>query len=200
MAFMQNRLGPMEAGRRAFQLMADGIKFIQKEDIIPAKGADRWVFSLAPGVVLVALPVDDRGDPAVARRLGAREALDVGIFFALAVVLGVGGRRPDGRRGLVASKFSLIGGLRGAAQLIAYEIPLFLAAAAIVLQAGDDVAGGDRRGTGGLHDLRPARALRGGPQERSASSCFFLTPPSPSSTGRPSTCRSPTPRSSPGRT
>ena len=51
---MQHRLGPMEAGRFHgwAQLIADGVKFIQKEDIIP-KAADRWVFSLAPAVVLV---------------------------------------------------------------------------------------------------------------------------------------------------
>ena len=48
MAFMQNRLGPMEAGPfGALQLVADGIKFIQKEDIIPA-AADKRVFSAAP--------------------------------------------------------------------------------------------------------------------------------------------------------
>jgi NADH-quinone oxidoreductase subunit H len=133
MAFMQDRLGPMEAGPYGtLQLVADGIKFIQKEDIIPAD-ADRRVFAAAPGVVLiptllmiVVIPLSPGG---------FAEALDVGIFFALAVssvsVVGV-----MMAAWASASKYSLIGGIREAAQLIAYEIPLFLAAAAVVMQAG----------------------------------------------------------------
>jgi NADH-quinone oxidoreductase subunit H len=134
MAHMQSRMGPMEAG--AFhgwaQLIADGAKFIQKEDIIPTS-ADKWVFAIAPGVallptlfVLIVVPLG----PGV-----WAENLDAGIFFALAVssvgVLGI-------LMGAWASanKFSLMGGLRAAAQMIAYELPLVLAAAGVVLQAG----------------------------------------------------------------
>src|ERR1051326_6713710 len=53
LAHMQSRLGPMEAGKFHgwAQLMADGVKVIQKEDVIPA-AADRAVFSIAPGVAL----------------------------------------------------------------------------------------------------------------------------------------------------
>ncbi len=133
MAFMQDRLGPMHAGPfGSLQLVADGIKFIQKEDIIPA-AADRKVFAAAPGVVLiptlimiVVLPLSPGG---------FAEAFDVGIFLALAVssvsVVGV-----MMAAWASASKYSLIGGIREAAQLIAYEIPLFIAAAAVVMQAG----------------------------------------------------------------
>ena len=54
LAHMQARLGPMEAGRFHgwAQLIADGVKFVQKEDVIPA-AADSWVFTLAPGIVMI---------------------------------------------------------------------------------------------------------------------------------------------------
>jgi NADH-quinone oxidoreductase subunit H len=134
---MQARLGPMEAGigpikHGVGQLVADGAKFIQKEDIIPA-AADRWVFALAPGVALV---------PALAVLVVVPfgpgvwiENLDAGIFFALAASgVSVIGLLMAGWAS--ANKFSLMGGLRAAAQLIAYELPLVLAAAAVALQAG----------------------------------------------------------------
>src|SRR5215207_879471 len=54
MAHMQSRLGPMDPGgfHGWFQLVGDGIKFIQKEDIIPAK-SDRRIFAIAPAVVVI---------------------------------------------------------------------------------------------------------------------------------------------------
>jgi NADH-quinone oxidoreductase subunit H len=137
LAHMQDRLGPMEAGigpikHGVGQLVADAAKFIQKEDIIPA-AADKWVFSIAPGVALipaiVVLTVVPLGPGLWA------ENLDIGVFFALAMssvsVIGI----------LMASwasanKYSLMGGIRAAAQLIAYELPLVLGAAGVVLQAG----------------------------------------------------------------
>jgi NADH-quinone oxidoreductase subunit H len=131
---MQARLGPMEAGRFHgwAQLVADGVKFIQKEDVIPA-AADRNVFSLAPAVamipyiaILVVLPISDSW---------FAENLDVGIFFVLAMSsVSVIGVMMAGWSS--ANKFSLIGALRAAAQLIAYELPLVIAAAAVVMQAG----------------------------------------------------------------
>ena len=134
LAHMQARLGPMEAGRFHgwAQLVADGVKFIQKEDVVPA-AADRNVFSLAPAVamipyivILVVLPL---GNTVFA------ENLDVGIFFVLAMSsVSVIGIMMAGWSS--ANKFSLIGALRAAAQLIAYELPLVIAAAAIVMQAG----------------------------------------------------------------
>jgi NADH-quinone oxidoreductase subunit H len=134
LAHMQHRLGPMEAGKFHgwAQLIADGVKFIQKESIIPA-AADRWVFTLAPAVVMIPyiliFTVVPFGNDIFA------ENLDVGIFFVLAVTsLSVIGVLMAGWSS--ANKFSLIGALRAAAQLIAYELPLILSAAAVVMQAG----------------------------------------------------------------
>jgi NADH-quinone oxidoreductase subunit H len=134
LAHMQHRLGPWYAGGRHgwAQLIADGVKFIQKEDVIPA-AADRWVFSLAPAVVMVPyivlFVIVPFGNDIFA------ENLDVGIFFALAITsVSVIGVLMAGWAS--ANKFSLIGALRAAAQLIAYELPLILAAVAVVMQAG----------------------------------------------------------------
>jgi NADH-quinone oxidoreductase subunit H len=133
MSHMQSRLGPMEAGPHGtLQLLADGVKFLQKEDIFPAR-ADRWVFAMAPIVVLVStfmLWVVLPGGPDL-----VVEDLDVGIFFALAVSsLSVIGVLMAGWAS--ANKYSLIGGLRAAGQLIAYELPLVLAVFGVVIQAG----------------------------------------------------------------
>jgi NADH-quinone oxidoreductase subunit H len=134
LAHMQSRLGPMYAGRFHgwAQLMADGVKFVQKEDVIP-EAADRWVFSLAPAVALipyivlfVVIPFSDQIFIL---------NLDVGIFFVMAITsVTVIGVLMAGWAS--ANKFSLIGALRAAAQLIAYELPLVLGAAAVVMQAG----------------------------------------------------------------
>jgi len=134
MAHMQSRLGPMYAGgfHGWAQLVADGVKFAQKEDVVPA-AADRTVFKLAPAValipylvVLVAIPV---GPDWVGHDL------DAGLFFVLAVMgIGVLGSLMAGWAS--ANKFSLLGGLRSAAQLMAYELPFILAAASVAMAAG----------------------------------------------------------------
>jgi NADH-quinone oxidoreductase subunit H len=134
LAHMQARLGPMYAGRFHgwAQLIADGVKFIQKEDIVPA-AADPWVFTMAPAVVLVPYIVTVVVIPFSPDIFALN--LDVGIFFVLAISsVGVIGTLMAGWAS--ANKFSLIGALRAAAQLIAYELPLVLAAAAVVMQAG----------------------------------------------------------------
>ena len=134
LAHMQSRLGPMYAGRFHgwAQLLADGVKFIQKEDVIPA-AADPWVYTMAPGVVLVPYIVTIVVIPFSPTVFALN--LDVGIFFVLAMSsVGVIGTLMAGWAS--ANKFSLIGALRAAAQLIAYELPLVLAASSIVMQAG----------------------------------------------------------------
>jgi NADH-quinone oxidoreductase subunit H len=135
MAHMQGRLGPMYAG--AFhgwaQLIADGVKFVQKEDIAP-RGADRLVFRLAPAVallpyllVLLVIPLGPGG------LVG--QHLDIGLFLVLAVLA-------VPVVGLImaawssANKYSLLGGVRGGAQLLGYELPFVLAAASVAMAAG----------------------------------------------------------------
>ncbi|CAG6391408.1 NADH-quinone oxidoreductase subunit NuoH [Streptomyces cocklensis] len=135
MAHMQGRLGPMYAGgfHGWAQLVADGVKFAQKEDIVPAD-ADRRVFQLAPAVallpyllVLIVIPVGPDGF--------VGQTVDAGLIFVLAVMgVGVLGSLMAGWAS--ANKFSLLGGLRTAAQLMAYELPMLLTAASVAMAAG----------------------------------------------------------------
>ncbi len=133
MSFMQSRLGPMEAGPYgSMQLFAEVGKWLQKEDTAPA-AADHTIFKLAPLIVLLSTFLLVAAVP-----FGPDVWLtnfEVGIFYALAVssisVLGI----------LIAgwssaNKYSLLGGLRAAGQLIAYELPLVLAVIGVVIQAG----------------------------------------------------------------
>jgi NADH-quinone oxidoreductase subunit H len=133
-AHMQSRIGPYFAGGRFgwAQPLADGAKFIQKEDLIPA-AADNSVYRLAPYVVLagtfatfVIIPF---GPDLVAADL------DLGVFYLLAVssITTIGVLMAGWSSG---NKYSLIGGLRAGAQLIAYELPIVLAVVAVVVQAG----------------------------------------------------------------
>ena len=133
MSFMQSRLGPMEAGPfGSLQLFAEVGKWLQKEDIYPER-ADKFIFKLAPLIVLAStfllVAVVPFGPDAWFTNFEA------GIFYALAVssvsVLGI----------LIAgwasaNKYSLLGGLRAAGQLIAYELPMVLAVIGVVIQAG----------------------------------------------------------------
>lgn len=135
MAHMQSRVGPMYAGgfHGWAQLVADGVKFVQKEDVHP-HGSDRTVFRLAPIValfpyliVILTIPLGPNG--LVAQRL------DIGLFLVLAV-LGIGVVAVLMSAWASANKYSLLGGLRGAAQLLGYELPLVLAAASVAMAAG----------------------------------------------------------------
>jgi NADH-quinone oxidoreductase subunit H len=133
MSFMQSRLGPMEAGPYgSMQLLAEVGKWMQKEDLAP-ENADVRIFRIAPLIVLVStfllVVIVPFGPDAYFTNFA------VGIFFGLAVssvsVLGI----------LIAgwasaNKYSLLGGLRAAGQLIAYELPLVLATLGVVIQAG----------------------------------------------------------------
>jgi NADH-quinone oxidoreductase subunit H len=133
MSFMQSRLGPMEAGPYgSLQLVAEVGKWLQKEDIQP-ENADKRVFKLAPLVVLVStfllVAVVPFGPDAYFTDFEA------GLFYALAVSsISVLGILMAGWSS--ANKYSLLGGLRAAGQLIAYELPMVLAVVGVVIQAG----------------------------------------------------------------
>jgi NADH-quinone oxidoreductase subunit H len=134
MAHMQGRLGPMYAGgfHGWAQLVADGVKFVQKEDITPA-AADRRVFKLAPAVALVPYLVALAAIPIGPGWVAAD--LDSGLLFVLAAsAVGVLGTLMAGWAS--ANKYALLGGLRTAAQLLSYELPIVLAASSVAIAAG----------------------------------------------------------------
>jgi NADH-quinone oxidoreductase subunit H len=134
MSHMQSRLGPMDPGgfHGWYQLVGDGLKFLQKEDIMPSE-SDRKVFALAPAIVVMSTFLVFVVIPAGPRLVVA--PLDVGVFYALAVSsLSVVGVLMAGWAS--ANKYALLGALRAAAQLIAYELPLVLAVVGVVIQAG----------------------------------------------------------------
>jgi NADH-quinone oxidoreductase subunit H len=134
MAHMQGRLGPMYAGgyHGWAQLVADAAKFIQKEDIVP-RAADRWVFKLAPAVALVPYLVALSVIPLSGSLVGA-DAPASALFVLAASAVGIMGLLMAGWSS--ANKYALIGGMRAAAQLLSYELPLVLSVASVALAAG----------------------------------------------------------------
>jgi NADH-quinone oxidoreductase subunit H len=134
MAHMQGRLGPMYAGgfHGWAQLVADGVKFVQKEDVLPT-AADRVIFRLAPAVALVPYMVALAAIPLSPDLVAAD--LNAGLLFVLAASsIAVLGTLMAGWSS--ANKYALLGAMRAAAQLLAYELPLVLAAASVAMAAG----------------------------------------------------------------
>ena len=122
-AFIQDRLGPMEVGYYGIaQTVADLLKLLQKEDIVPAN-ADRNLFKLAPIIIFVSVFTGFAVLPLSPAWSGS--AITSGIFFLLAVVaLDVIGILIAGWSS--NNKYSVLGTMRSAAQIISYEIPLGL--------------------------------------------------------------------------
>ncbi|HET6918656.1 MAG TPA: NADH-quinone oxidoreductase subunit NuoH [Jiangellaceae bacterium] len=134
MAHMQGRVGPMYAGgfHGWAQLIADGVKFAQKEDVLPTR-ADPAIFRLAPAVAMVPYLVALAFIPLAPGWVGVD--VDVGLLVVLAVMgVGVLGSLMGGWAS--GNKYSLLGGLRTAAQLMAYELPFVLTAASVAMAAG----------------------------------------------------------------
>jgi len=133
---MQSRIGPYYAGVRWgwAQLIADGVKFLQKEDIIP-DNADRPVFSLAPVMVMISTVAVFMIIPFGPSGYAIGRNVDMGIFYAMAISsVGTLGALMAGWSS--GNKYSLIGGLRAGGQLIAYELPLVLGVVGVIIQAG----------------------------------------------------------------
>ncbi len=133
-AHMQDRLGPMRTGRWHgwAQPLADVTKLMQKEDIIPV-AADKVLYILAPVLVFVGSYAAYAAIPFSPAYIGAN--INLGMFYIIAVsaivVLGI----------LMAgwasnNKWSLLGAMRTAAQLVSYEIPSSLAVLAVIMVAG----------------------------------------------------------------
>jgi NADH-quinone oxidoreductase subunit H len=141
LAWIQDRVGPNRAGPFGLlQPLADGIKMFTKEDVKPA-GADKWLFYLAPAmaaipaIMIFALipfgaPVTLFGRQVEMQVVDLNVGLLLFIGFSSIAVYGValGGWASN-------SKYSLLGGIRGLAQLISYEIPMGLSLVPVVMLA-----------------------------------------------------------------
>ncbi len=137
-AFIQDRTGPMRVGPWGIlQTLADGVKLLFKEDLIPPYG-DRVLFRIAPYIIVcfslaafVAIPFGaiDLGDE---QYVFIVSNLNIGIFYILAVssviVIGIimAGWASN-------SKWSLLGSLRSAAQMVSYEIPVGLSILSVIM-------------------------------------------------------------------
>jgi NADH-quinone oxidoreductase subunit H len=134
MAHMQGRLGPMYAGgyHGWAQLVADAVKFLQKEDITPT-AADRRVFHIAPGVALAPYLVAFAVIPISSTWVGADVPASA-LFVLAAGAVGILGVLMAGWSS--ANKYALLGGIRAAAQLLSYELPMVLAVSSVALAAG----------------------------------------------------------------
>ncbi|MDP7529728.1 MAG: NADH-quinone oxidoreductase subunit H, partial [Candidatus Marinimicrobia bacterium] len=138
-AFMQDRLGPMgqgvglHAGKWGLlQTVADALKLILKQDIIPAL-ADRKLFILAPFIIFIAPFVAIAAMPFNQHILVAD--FNIGVFFLLAVSsVGVIGIILAGYSS--NNKWSLYGAMRSAAQIISYEIPAALSILTVIMLTG----------------------------------------------------------------
>ena len=141
-AFIQGRLGPNRVGPQGLlQPIADGIKFLMKEDIIP-DGVNKPIYLLAPVIMLIPALMTFAVIPfgsditLFGRQIPLQVAdVNVGILYVLALTsIGVYGIVLAGWSS--NSKYSLLGGLRSAAQLISYELAMGLAVVSIILLSG----------------------------------------------------------------
>lgn len=131
-AFIQDRLGPTETGKFGMlQTLADGIKLVQKELIIPA-AADKILFMMAPAIIFIAVYMGFAALPWAPGMVPT--SLNLGLYYIFAIIsietLGI----------LMAgwgsnNKYSILGAMRSVAQIISYEIPAGFAIISVVMIA-----------------------------------------------------------------
>ncbi len=130
---IQSRLGPMRVGWHGWrQLFADMIKLISKEDITPL-AVDKWVFNIAPFLVLMpcimSFMVIPFGDRLIISDIpiGVLYIVALSAFGVLAVIMAGWGS---------SNKWSLLGAMRSAASLFSYELPMILVIVSVVMLSG----------------------------------------------------------------
>ncbi|HTN44391.1 MAG TPA: NADH-quinone oxidoreductase subunit NuoH [Nitrospiria bacterium] len=143
LGWMQDRMGPMEVGYHGLlQPIADGLKLFFKEDIVPAQ-ANKIIFTLAPILVLVPALIGFAVIPFGRDTISIFGLtfrpfvtdINIGILYILAFAsIGAYGVLLGGWAS--NNKYSLLGGLRSAAQVISYELSLGLAIVGVLLMAG----------------------------------------------------------------
>ena len=132
-AFMQDRIGPNVTGKYGtLQTVADIVKLIQKEMINPA-AVDKWLFLIAPGIIFISVYMGFAALPWAPGLVPSKT--NIGLYYIFAIisieVLGI----------LMAgwgsnNKYSILGAMRSAAQIISYEIPAGFALIAAVIICG----------------------------------------------------------------
>jgi len=141
-AFLQDRIGPDRAGPYGmFQPLADGLKFIMKEEIIP-NVSNKLLFVLGPSIAMltalmagVVIPWGGKLTIGGETYLLQIVDLNIGILYVFAVVsIGVYGIMIGGWAS--NNKFSLLGAIRASAQMISYEIGMGLSIIALIMMTG----------------------------------------------------------------
>lgn len=130
---IQRRIGPNRVGPQGLlQPLADGIKLLVKEDIIP-ESADKWVYWLAPIIVFVPPFVIWVTIPLASdNSILAVNNMHLGLLFVIALtVVSITGLVMAGWGS--ANKYAILGGLRSTAQLISYEIPIIMVAISVLI-------------------------------------------------------------------
>lgn len=142
LARMQDRLGPTRTGPFGLlQPLADGVKLLSKEDIVPAY-ADRFVFLLAPVLSFIIAPLGAMVIPfggsftLAGHRVNLYVSdINIGLLYILALSsIGVYGIILGGYAS--GNRYSLLGGLRSAAQVISYELVLGLSLVGVLMLSG----------------------------------------------------------------
>lgn len=129
LARMQTRIGPNRAGPWGLlQPVADGIKLLFKEELVPKK-ADKILFNLAPIITvipaLILLAVIPMGPDILGMNIGLADGINVGILYIMAIAsIAVYGIVIAGWAS--NNKYALLGGLRATAQMVSYELTLGL--------------------------------------------------------------------------